>query len=99
MVPGNVDDQIVGLAAAGEILSGIVDDLVRSKSSGGLRVSRATDGCDVRPERLRDLHGESSHPSGSAVDQHPLTLSNASVIARRLQGRDGCNWDGGSLLK
>src|SRR5207245_4353480 len=99
MVPGNVDHQVVGLAAAGEILSGVVDDPVRAKSAGGLHVSGATDGGDLRPERFRDLYSESSHPSGSAVDQHPLTWSNASGIAQRLQRPDGCNWDGGSLVK
>src|SRR5712691_5066268 len=99
MVPGYVDHQVVGLAAAGEVLAGVVDDRVRAKRAGGLYVSRATDGGDVGPERLRDLHSETTHPSGSAVDHHLLTLSNASVIAQRLQRRDGCDRDGGSLLK
>src|ERR1700674_623976 len=99
MVPGYVNHQVVGLAAAGEILSGVVNDHLGAKRAGGLHVSRATDGGDVRPERLRDLDGETTHPSGSAVDQHLLTLSKASVIAQRLQRRDGGNGDAGCLLK
>src|ERR1700730_15971339 len=99
MVAGDIDHQVVGFGAAGEILPGVVNDLVRAKRAGALHVSRATDGGDVRTQSLGDLHGKTTHPSGSAVDQHLLTLSKASVIAQRLQGGDGCDRDGGSLLK
>src|SRR2546425_4390713 len=99
MVPGDVDHQVVGHATAGEIVSGVVNDPIRAKRAGRLHVSRATDGGDVRSERFRDLHREITYASGSAVDQHPLTWSNASVVAQRLQRRDGCDRDGGSLLK
>src|ERR1700694_5971827 len=99
MVPGDVDHQVVGFGAAGEILTCVINDPVRAQRASSLHVSWATYGGDVRPERLGDLHGETTHTSRSAVDQHLLTLLNASMIAECLQRRDGRDRDGGNLLK
>ena len=44
---------------------------------------------DLGPVRFGDLHGERSHASRGAVDQHRLSRPDVTLVAKALQGREG----------
>src|SRR5438270_12166926 len=63
------------------------------------QVPRATDGGQLRPKRLRDLHREGTYSSGGAVDQNLLSRLNVSLVAKTLQRGKSGHCDRGRLLE
>ena len=71
--PGDVEHQVVALVAPGEVLLGVVDDVVGAERSDEIDVPRAAHAGHLRSECLGDLHGERAHASRRAVDQDLLS--------------------------
>ena len=99
MVPDVVENQVVAFRALGEILFGVIDDVIGADRSDHVYVSRAAHAGDVCPERLGDLHGERTHASRRAIDQDLLPRLNLSLVAETLQRRDCGDPHGSRLLE
>jgi len=81
--------RIVALPAAGDVLPGVVDDVVGAERADQLGVADAAHADDVSAEGLGDLHGERADASRCAVDQHRLAGLHLADVAQALQGGDG----------
>jgi putative ABC transport system ATP-binding protein len=86
---GEVEDHLEALAAAGEVLAGVVDHVIRTKGADKLDVARAAHAGHLGTERLGDLHGEGADTARRAVDQHRIAGLHAADVAQALQGGDG----------
>src|SRR6266704_4571622 len=88
MVPHAVENQVVTLFTFGEILAPVINDVIRPDGSDHLHIPRAAYSGHRCAERLGDLHSESTHTSGSAVNQDLLPRLNLSLAAKSLQCRE-----------
>jgi len=86
-VSGYVHQQVVPPPCPGEILLGVVDDLVGPDRGDDLHVLRAAYARYLGAERLGELHRERPDPSGRAVDQDLLPRPDPALVAKRLHGR------------
>ena len=57
VVPADVEDQVVVLAAVGEVVAGVIDDMVGTDRADQVRLPGAAYAGDLRPENLGELHG------------------------------------------
>ena len=64
------DDHVVAVTGVGEVLAGVLDDVVGAERGDELDTVAAAHACDLPAKRLGDLHRERAHPSSGAVDQH-----------------------------
>src|SRR4029453_7340224 len=85
MVPDAVEHHVVPFLALCEILSGVVDDMIRTKGLNQLRVARAAHTSDVSAEGLGNLHGECPHTSCRPIDQDLVVRLNPTSVAQALQ--------------
>src|SRR5712692_11346461 len=88
MVPNHVENQVVALRTFGEILFGVINDLICADRSDHVHISRTAHAGHFRSERLGDLHGERTHASRRAVNQDLLPRLNLSRVAKSLQCGD-----------
>ena len=72
--------------AIGEVVVGVVDDVVGADRADHVRVPRAGDTGDLGTQSLGDLHGEGAHASRRPVDEHLVSRLDMSVVAQELQG-------------
>ena len=70
----------------GEVVLGVVDDVVGADGSNQVHVSRAAHPGHFRSECLGDLHGERTHASRGTVDQDLLARFDLSLVSKTLQG-------------
>jgi hypothetical protein len=99
MPAGEVEDHVVALPAAGEVLPGVVDDVVGAEGADQLDVAGAAHAGHVGAEGLGDLHGEGANTSRRAVDQHGLAGLHLADVAQTLKGGDGGERHCGGLLE
>src|SRR5437899_8243019 len=99
MVPHVVEDEVVAFLPLGEVLPGVVDDMVSADRSNHVHVPRTAHPGHLRAERLRDLHRERSEASGGTVDQDLLTWLDLPLIAKQLEGGGGGYPNGRGLLE
>src|SRR5712671_2916981 len=99
MIRHEVENQIVMFSTFREILSGVIDDVIRADGSDHFNVPRTANARNFRAERLGDLHSERTHASRRTVDQDLLPRLNLSLIAKTLQGRDSRQGYSSRLLK
>ena len=85
-VPADVQDQVVALIALGEVLAGVVDDVIRTDGSDHLHLLGAAHAGNAGAERLGYLHGVGPHSSRRTDNQHFLPRAYLSVVAQGLQG-------------
>src|SRR5438132_719476 len=85
LVTNDVEDHVITLHARGEILPGVVDDLVGADTSHHVDISGAAYAGYMGPERLCDLHSEGTDPSRRSVDENLLTALDPAAIAEPLQ--------------
>ena len=71
-VPADVEDQVVVPAAVGEVVAGVVDDMVGADRADQIHLRRAAHAGDVRAEGLGQLHGIAADAAGGADDQNLL---------------------------
>ena len=86
-LPADVEDHVVAPAAAGEVVAGVVDDVVGAERSDQVHLRRAAHAGDFGAERLGDLHGERPHASGRADDQDLVPGLDLSACRERPGGR------------
>jgi len=96
---GDVENKVVPPPAPGEILLGVVDDLIGSDRADQVRVPRTADPGDGRAERPGDLHGERANAARCPVDQDLLAGLDPASVAQAHQGGDGRHRHGGRLLE
>src|SRR5216683_189965 len=99
MVPNHVENQVVALRTFGEILFGVINDLICADRSDHVHISRTAHAGHFRSERLGDLHSERTHSSRRSVNQDLLPRLNLSFVAKTLQCRDCRNRYRSRLLK
>src|SRR5262249_58670077 len=85
VVPADVEDQVVVLAAVGEVLPGVVDDLVGADRADQADFRGAGHAGDRGPEGLGELHGIGADASRGTDDQNVLPGCDAPG-AQALQG-------------
>jgi len=73
VISGHVEDEIVALATAREVIDGVVDDLVCPQRADHIQLGRAVDAGHVRAQCLGDLHGEGTHAPTRTIDEDALT--------------------------
>jgi hypothetical protein len=95
VVADHVDDRVVPIHAAREVLGRVVDHLVRSEGTDELDVARAADARDVRALRLCDLNRVRPDAARSAIHEH----APARTAAERLQRRHPCAGERRRLLE
>ena len=77
-----VEDEVVALRAFGEVVLGVVDDVIRAERAHELHIAGAADAGHLGAERLGDLHGVCADAAGGAVDEHLLPGGDVTVIAQ-----------------
>src|SRR6266851_7348281 len=85
MVRHEVEDHVVMLAVAGEILSRVINDLVGADGPDHFHIPRTANAGNLSAKRLRDLDSERTHASGGAIYQDLLAGLNLSLVAQTLQ--------------
>src|SRR5208282_2157689 len=85
MVPNAVEKQIVTLRTSGEILPGVIDDLIRAEGSNHVHIPRTAYAGNIRAERLGNLHSERAYAARRTVDQDLLTRLKLPFVAKSLQ--------------
>jgi len=70
----------------GDVLAGVVDDVVGPERADQLQLPGAGHAGDPRAERLGELDRVRPHPAGRPEDQHPLTRLDLANVAERLEG-------------
>ena len=63
---------VVAVLAVGEVVAGVVDDVVGAERADQVDLGGAAHAGDLGAERLGDLHGERADASRRADDQHLL---------------------------
>jgi hypothetical protein len=56
-VPSDVEDDVVAVAGVGEVLPGVIDDVVGAERPHQVQLAGAADAGDFRSQCLGDLHG------------------------------------------
>src|SRR5690349_15104279 len=111
MVHKAIENQVVTFPALREILSRIINHLIRADGPDDFYISRAAYTSHIRAERLGDLHSERTHTSRRTINQDLLPRLNVSLVpetlqcgecrdrrGRRLLKRQVCRFDGQSRL-
>ena len=97
-VPGDVDDQVVALRPVGEVVAGVVDDVVGAERADQVELGRAGDAGDLCTGGLCDLYGVAADPTRCADDEDLLPgLDPADVDHGPLCGDRGHRHHGGLL--
>src|SRR5712691_8866510 len=98
MIRHEVENQVVVLSTFREILSGVINDAIRSDGSDHFNVPRTANARNFSSERLGDLHSERTQASCRTVDQDLLPRLNLS-LAKTLQGGESGQGYRSNLLK
>src|SRR5438477_4534967 len=85
MVPNAVENQIITLPRFGEILLGVINDVICADGSDHVHIPRTAYAGDFCAERFGNLHSERTHASRRTVDQDLLSRLNLSLVAKTLQ--------------
>src|SRR5215471_4492656 len=97
MIAHAVENLVITLPAASEILLRVVNDVICAERSDHLYISHTAHAGYFGAKRLGDLHSERTHASGGAVDKNPLPRLNLPLIAKALQCSE-CGKGGRSRL-
>ena|SRR5205085_1727360 len=81
MVPNAVENQIITLPRFGEILLGVINDVICADGSDHVHIPRTAYAGDFCAERFGNLHSERTHASRRTVDQDLLSRLNLSLVA------------------
>ena len=97
--PGQLEDDVVAPPVGGDVLPGVVDDLVGAERADQVQVPGAAHPGHLGPEPLGELHGEGADAARGADDQDLLARLDARVVAQALQGGQRGQGDGRGLLE
>src|SRR5437660_8683926 len=99
MVPNAVENQIITLPTFGEILLGVINDVICADGPDRVHVPRTAYASNLCAKRFGDLHSERTHASGRTVNQDLLPRLNLSLVAKPLQCGECCHRYRSRLLK
>src|SRR5271157_5013582 len=99
MVPNAVENQVITLPTLGEILLGVINDVICADGSDHVHIPRTAHASNLCTERLGDLHSERTHASRRTVNQNLLPRLNLSLVAKTLQCGECRHRYGGCLLE
>src|SRR6266540_1587731 len=99
MVPGDVEDDVVSLAAPGEVLLRVVEDPIGADRPDHVQLLGGIHAGHVRSVRLGELHREGPHRPTRAVDQDRLSSRDPSLIANALNRERTGRGDGRGLFE
>src|SRR6266850_6071038 len=99
MIPVGSKYEVILLPAFGEILLGVIDDLVCAKRARQVQIPRAADACHFSPVRFGKLQRKRADATRRAVDQYLLSRLNLSSVAKGLEGGDRRHRYGRRLLE
>lgn len=99
MVADQVEDDVVARPAAGDVLAGVIDDVVRAEGADELEVAPAAHPRHLGAERPGELDRERADPAGGTVDEDLLAWPDLADVAQPLQGGDSSHRDRGGLLE
>src|SRR5918993_954568 len=99
MVTGDIEDQVVALIALGEVLFGVIDDVVCAERTDHLQFLRVVYTGHLRSVGFGDLYGEGTHTTAGAIDQHTLAWLQPSLIRKNLQGDESRGGYGRGLFE
>src|SRR5882724_2374200 len=88
MVRHEVEDQVVMLVVAGEVLSCVINDRVCADGLDHFHIPCTANAGNLSAKRFSDLYSEGTHASGGAVYQDSLAGLNLSLVAKTLQGSE-----------
>jgi hypothetical protein len=81
-VAHQVEHDAVPACVAGEVLPGVVHDVVGTERADQVHISGAAYAGHLRAERLGDLDGEGAHATGCPIDQDLLSRQVTSFVGR-----------------
>jgi hypothetical protein len=87
-VAGGVHDEVPPPGPVGDVLAGVVDDLVGADRTDQLQLGGAGDPGHPRAGRLGQLDRVRADPAGRPDDQDPLPWLDLADVAERLEGGD-----------
>src|SRR5712691_9274002 len=99
MVRHQVENYVVLLTAAGEILSRVINDVMCADGADHFHIPRTANTGNLSAKRFGDLYSEGTHASGGAVNQDLLAGLNLSLVAKTLQGGESGHRHRSRLLK
>src|SRR5579871_5816634 len=99
MIAGEIEDDVVLFGAGGAIFFGVVDHAIGAERADQDHISCAAYAGHFCAEPFRDLDGERADTSGRGVDQDFLPWLDVGLVAKCLQGGEGCDADAGCLLE
>src|SRR5450759_2214288 len=99
MVRHVVEDKVVTLPTLGEVLLGVVDDVVSANGADHVDVLRAAHAGYFGAECFGDLNGERPEASRRSVDQDLMTWLDLPLIAKQLESCGCGHSDGRGLLE
>jgi hypothetical protein len=82
----DIEDEIIANATFSKVFPCMIDHLISSRSTEHPEFTRTTDGGHMCASGPRDLQGDGTHATRTAVDQHGLTRSWSARITEVLQG-------------
>jgi hypothetical protein len=82
-VSDEIQNEVVWLVTAGEVLAAVVDHFIGTERPHELELAAIVDAGDVRAEAFGQLDGEGTRPPATTVDQRPAPLGGSH---RALQG-------------
>src|SRR6266850_6026902 len=88
MVRHEVENYVVLFSTAGEILSGVINDVICAYGADHFHIPRTANAGNLSAKRFGDLYSERTHASGGAIDQDLLARLNLSLVAKTLQGNE-----------
>ena len=98
-VATDVEDQVVAVDTVGEVLSGVVDDVVGTDRADQVGLRGAAHTGDLCAEGLGELDGVGADASRCADDQHLLSCLDAPGVAQALDGGERGDRDDRGLLE
>ena len=84
MVPAHDEDQVILLSALGEVLLGVVDDMVSAEGANHVYLRGAAHTGHLSAERFGDLDREQPDASRRPDEQDLLACLDAACVAKRL---------------
>src|SRR5712691_10421790 len=85
MIPSAVENQVITLPTFGEILSSVINDVIRADGSDHVHIPGTAYASDLCAERLGDLHSEGTHASRRPINEDLLPRLKVSLVAKTLQ--------------
>src|SRR6266436_3312957 len=99
MVRHEVENYVVLFSTAGEVLSGVINDVICADGPDDFHIPRTANAANLSAKRFSDLYSERTDASGGAIDQDLLARLNLSLVAKTLQGSESRHRRRSRLLK